>query len=596
MKSEKKAAVWGMGLMFLFLQGMSLFINLPAVQRNFLFADEATYYSMTQSLALDGDLEYTKKDLIRYYRVFSSGPLGIFLKKGKDEKIFYSKSFAYSLFAAPLVRIFGCNGFLMFNSLLLSLTLLMGYLFFSRYNSHLNSLFFVFTFLFASVAVVYILWIGPDFFNLFLVFAVVFLWAYKLGRSSGVSPKINKINSFLYSSWSDYVGSFLTGLAVFSKPPNIVLLIPLALYPLFKKKYKKAVLIILVFLISSFIFWGMNYLVTGDCNYQGGERKTFYFHYPLEKEEMTFDSLGNKMSAEGYFSRLFISPKILFYNIFYYFGGRFTGIVWYFFPAFLLLILFFLRKKHAFQWFILAALSCEILIYIIMMPNNYSGGGGSLANRYFLNVYPLFVFLPGAKRKLKEFAVCWVMASVFISPILISPFYHSQHPATHAKKFPFKLLPVELSLINNLPTNTNPRAFKQKIGTEPHTGWLYFLDDNFYPEKERNGYWTRGNKEAEMLLKTFYPVRKIDFNLFNNRRMDNRIKVKVGWKEKRINLNRKEGGVMSFSTGNGFKMGNAHIYRIEVKAQKGALPYFELEESKDRRNLGVLFKLELYPR
>ncbi|UCC40925.1 MAG: hypothetical protein JSV96_05685, partial [Candidatus Aminicenantes bacterium] len=358
MIEERRTTLSALILVFLFFLGLSLFINLPALQKQFLFADEAIYYAMTQSLAQDGDLEYTNKDLLRYYKAFPSGPLGIFLKKGKDNRIFFAKSFAYPLFAAPFVKVFGSNGFLVFHSFLLLLILLMGYAYFSLSNRPSLSLLFTLTFLFASIAVVYFIWISPDFFNFFLVFSVAFLWLYKIKYSEKENQiKIKgKLQGFLQSDWTDYLACFLVGIAVFSKPPNIVLMGPLVLYVLFKKRFLKAFLMILIFLLISSLFWGTNYLVTGEWNYQGGERKTFYFEYPFAKEHLTFDSLGHEMTSEGYGGKHLLPPRVFIYNLFYFFWGRFTGVMWYFFPAFLFLILFFFGKKRFYQWLIFAAL------------------------------------------------------------------------------------------------------------------------------------------------------------------------------------------------------------------------------------------------
>jgi len=598
MIEERKITLYALFLIFFFFLSLSLFINLPALQKNFLFADEAIYFSMTQSLAFDGDLEYTNKDLIRYYKTFTSGPLGIFLKKGKDDKIFYAKSFAYSLFASPFVKIFGYNGFLIFHALLLLLIMLMGCAYFSLSNKPFPSLLYILTFLFASVAGVYFIWITADFFNLFLVFSVLFLWLYKERHKERniTEESKNKFQSFLLSDWTDYIASFLVAIAVFSKPPNLILMGPLILSSLAKKKYLKSFLMILVFLLASGIFWGTNYMVTGDWNYQGGERRTYYYTYPLEKEHMTFDSLGHEMTSEGYGQKHFLPPKVVFYNIFYYFFGRFTGIAWYFFPAFLFLILFFFRKRQFYQWLIFAALAGEILIYIILMPDNYAGGGGAIANRYFLNIYPLFLFLPGIKRNPKEIALSWIMASLFISQILISPFLHSHYPATHVKKLPFKILPVELTLINNFPTNTNPKARRQTIGTK--YSWLYFLDDNFIPRTdsplEKNGFWTRGPHKAEIILKTWYPIKKIVFHLLNNPRKQNEITVQVGRQKKKITLGTKQRGTLSFAPVKAFKMSKwTHLYKIKIKASKGSIPYYEDKNSMEKRHLGVFFELEI---
>ncbi len=601
MFSKQNAGFMAILLIFALSLGFSLSVNLPATHQGFLFADQAIYFSMTQSLAQDRDLEYTKKDLIRYYEFFPSGPLGIFLKKGKQSRLFYAKSFAYPLLASPFVRIFGVNGFLVFHSLLLLLLLLMGYAYFSLTNPPPLSLFAVVTFLFASTACVYFLWIQPDFFNLFLVFAILFLWRFKhkYGEIHPGEKPTSRLHALLLSDGTDYLAGFIAGLAVFSKPVNIVLLGPLLLFPLLRKNFWKSLLILSVFLASSAIFWGSNALVTGDWNYQGGERKTFYYTYPLEKEGVTFDSIHTqKMTSDSYAEKHLLPAKFIPYNLFYYFFGRFTGIVWYFFPAALFLVLFFIRKKKLFQWLIFLSIFAEIMIYVVLMPDNYAGG--AVGNRYFLSIYPLFLFLPSPKRQMRELTLCWLVAAVFISQILIIPFFHSHYPGTHAKKLPFKALPVEMTLVNNFPTNTNPNAFRQEVGTQPHIGWLHFLDDNFLPriresDVEKSGFWTLGPYTTEMILKTYYPVKRLDFHLLNNPRMRNEITVQVGRQKKKIMLGTKQRGTLSFSPVKAFNIKSLYLFRIKIGASKGAIPYFEEETSRERRFLGVFFEVDIVP-
>lgn len=588
-------------LIFLFAMGLSLFINIPSLQKEFLLADQATYFAITQSLAYDFDLEYSMQgqDLNRYYRKFGSGPQGIFLKKGKDGKIFFAKSFIYPLFSAPFLRIFGVNGFFVFHTILLMLMVLMGTMYFSLHNTPLLSLSAILTFLFASVAMVYFIWISPDFFNIFLAFTAIFLWLYNHKYREAKTEDMPKrwVTRFLLSDWSDYLAAALVGMAFFSKPPSIILLGPIAAHALFKKKFVKTAIILLIFIVVTGAFWGSNYLVTGEWNYQGGERKTFYTAdggFPIDAKQLTFDNTGIPMTSEGYGQSHLLPAKISVYNFFYYFIGRFSGMIWYFFPAFLFLILFFIRKKSWEQWLILCAISGGILIYIILMPDNYAGGGGALANRYFLNIYPLFLFLPGIKKKPKELISAWVMAAIFISPILISPFLHSQNPATHAKKFPFKLLPVEMSLVNNHPTATNPNAFRQKVGAPEDKAWLHFLDDNFHPKHEgEDGFWTRGDRTCEMILKTWFPVKELRFTLVNNPRSFNEIKVKVGGKSQRITLGKKQRDVLIFPVKRVFKMKDNHLYKIKIKASEGSIPFLEYQEEKENRFIGVFFTVEI---
>lgn len=600
MNPERKTALTALLLVLLFFLGVALFLNLSRVERGFLFGDQAIYFAMTQSIAWDFDLEYTRRDLVRYFSSFEAGPQGIFLKKGKDGKIFFAKPFAYSLFAAPFVRIFGTNGFLLFHFMLLALVLYFGFYYFSRANPPTLSLLVILTFVFASVAGVYFLWISPDFFNLALAFIILFLWLAKTAPAGGVPPPrpAGPFHRFLLSDGSDYLAAFLAGIAFFSKPPNIALVGPLLLWTLVQKRWLKTAGLILLFALGAGILFGTNAALTGDWNYQGGERKSFYTAeggFPFEKEGVTFETAGHAMTSEGYFQKLY-PLRFVFINVFYYFFGRFMGLTWYFFPAVLALVLFIIGKKSLARWLLLAALAAEILIYVILMPDNFGGGGGTLANRYFLSIYPFFFFLAPLVKTRKEVTISWVMAAAFLGTILINPLASSARPATHAKGLPFKLLPVELTQINELPTNTSPAAFRVPAGSADFPGYLYFLDDNFNPRQEPGGVWTTGGGTTEMILRTYFPVKEVVVRLTNGPRRDNRVAVTVDGRTQTLTLQDKQAGTLRFPVGPGFVIKQTHLFKMKVRSSKYAIPYFEGESSSDHRNLGVFFGLDLIPR
>ena len=476
----------------------------------------------------------------------------------------------------------------------------MGTAYFNLSNSPLISLSWILTFLFTSVAAVYSLWISPDFFNLALVFSILFLWLYKHRRIPAEEVRREKWR-FLSTAGTDYLAAALAGIAFFSKPPNVVLIGILVLFYLLRRNFIRALVIVLIFLLTAALFLGTNYLVTGDWNYQGGERKTFYGRggYPLERPDLTFESArGDEMTSENYSDKHLLPPQFIAYNLYYYFAGRFTGVIWYFFPAFFCLILFIFSKKRLDGWLILAALTAEILIYILLMPDNYSGGGGTLANRYFLSIYPLFLFLPQPERKPWQVGLCWGIACFFTAQILINPIAHSHYPDTHTKRFPFKWLPVEMTLVNNFPTNTNPWAFRQTVGIQPDIGWLHFLDGNFLGRSRdlrEKGFWTRGSEKAEMILKTYYPVRELVFQVLNNPRPSNRITVQVGGQKKAVTLGSRQRATLTFSQLKAFRIESLYLFKIKVKADKDSIPSFESGGSSDRRHLGVYFELEIIP-
>ena len=139
-------------------------------------------------------------------------------------------------------------------------------------------------------------------------------------------------------------------------------------------------------------------------------------------------------------------------------------------PVLLVGLFAFGGRRESWQWLLLATGLAECLLLIVWMPVNYHGGGGTLGNRYFMNIYPLYFFLPPWTLKpLRSALVSWAVAGLFIMPILVDPFAASRLPGEHATSGAFKWLPVELSLVNNLPTNSDPAKFRQpRFGTCLH--------------------------------------------------------------------------------------------------------------------------------
>ncbi len=617
MLTERKGALTAAVLITAVFLGFALFADLPVLHEGFLTADQASYFIIAQSLAYDRDLEYTKKDLIRYKQEFWAGPQGLFLKrveKPEGEKLYYAKSMAYALFAAPFVRIFGTNGPLVFHAGLIFLLLLMGFSYFALANSPGLSVLKIATFLFASVAGAYTLWIAPDFFNLFCVFTVLYLWLYKHRRGETeidslpvtASPKKSfgaRWQAFLLSDASDYLAAAVAGIVAYAKPPNVAVFGPLILWTILKKKWGKAALMVLVFVLVVGAFFGTNVLLTGEWNFQGGDRKSFYATsptegFPLERPEFTFDSIDNakRMTTDGYLKQAFsYSPALIPVNFLYFIFGRFSGMAWYFFPAVLALIFFLLGKKSLDRWLLLVAAVGEILIYVVFMPDNFGGGGGSLANRYFMGIYPLFFFLPRLKLKPAGLLAEWGAAALLIAPILFSPIQATHYPSLHAKHLPYTLFPVEMTLINDLPTNAEPTAFRQTWGVPKFTDrFVYFLNDNYHPKHEsEDGFWTRGDRKLDFVLRTWVPVNEVVFHLLNGPRPENEISVTVNGKTKKITLSPLQRGDLRFPVGPGFQVKVSHLYRVKIKASKGSTPYFEGEKSDEKRWLGVFFTPEI---
>jgi len=561
-------------LLFLAVVFFSFATDFPKLQQGGFFSDGASYFAIIQSLAWDGDLVYTRDDIVRIRQRFDMGPTGLFLKKGKDGRLYFAKSFIYPLAAAPFFRLFDVSGVFFFNGLMLFFAVLLSYLLLKRYHPPGRSLAFALIFLFTSVTWVYIWWMQADLFNFFVMFAGLFFFFYPFRRG-----------------WPFFLCAPFFFAAVLSKPTNAVPVGIVLLLLLYRKEWKKTLVLGLVFL-GLFAALGFFFIQTGnDLNFMGGERRTFYGDYPYEKPGASFAS-GFKMTADDYWQRLYLTPVIAALNLFYYFFGRFTGIFIYFFPACFILLLFCFQKKLAEDWFLLAAIAASVLIFILVFdPENYFGGGGSLGNRYFLNIFPLFFFL-GHRHRLFRFRWLPVLAAVlFLTPIFANSYHHSTNPAEAGKLFPLKYFPAEKTQYKCLPSNLNPRAFGPLFHSEESRYWLFILNDNFNPLAEPF-IWTYGDRQLEFFLVSPSQVREFRIEL-GNHPLQNQIHFRIDGKKKNVALAPMESRVITFSRIPGFRVDRGYLYQFFIKADQGYSQYLVDQENDDFQLLGVKVRIVL---
>lgn len=557
-------------LFFLFIVVFSFATDLPRSKRGGFFSDESTYYGIIQSLARDGDLKYERADIQRIRADFWVGPMGLFLKRGTDGRIYYAKSFIYPLFVAPFFRLFGSHGILLANGLMVLLALLMGFLLLRQHHPARPSFFFTLAYLFGSVTFIYIWWTTADLFNFFVNFAALFFFFYR----------------FRQPAWS-WLAAPLFAAAVFSKPNNVLHIGMLFLLLLCRREWKRLVVLGLLSVLFLGGLFAFNYAQTGELNYQGGERRSFYGDFPLERPDFTFDS-AIRMTADNYWSRWSLSPAIILYNLFYYVFGRFTGMLIYFFPAVFLLLLFAFQKKEREDWFLLAGIILAILCYVLLMPDNYFGGGGSLGNRYFLNIFPLFFFL-GHRQRLFRFTLVPVFAAVlFLSPVYMNSLASSAEPRYPGIAFPASLFPAEKTQFSTLPSNTNPKAFGRRIGA----GYtLYLLNDNYNPIDD-DSVWTYSDRELEFFLLASRRVRSFAVHLKNIPR-PNQVFVAVEHKKRQVYI--EPGGMrtVTFADVPGLAIDGHYLYTFRIRSAQSFCPFFGTAGSSDRRLLGVQARIQL---
>jgi hypothetical protein len=607
--------------LFLCVYGtFALVVNVPKATYAFK-SDEATYYMMGQSLVHDRDLTYRREDLVRVWREFPAGPAGVFLKRGQKiggapdparNRYFYGKSFIYPLCAAPLIALFGTNGFLLLNAICLALVLLAGYLFLHARSGPWPSAILAAGFVIASVMPVYLVQIMPEVFNFALAFLAYFCWLYKMVAVRGRSPRGT---AWLFTGTSDVVCAVLLGIATFSKPTIALLFAAPVIWGIFRLKAeatsttanpvasgfsRKILLPTIAFALVAGGLFAVNVAITGDWNYQGGDRKSYYYEFPFQTEGTTNQlgvekSRGDAMAHVVFNSRTFTSN--LAHNLEYFFVGRYAGLMGYCFPGAFAMAwcLAAPKKRPAWQWLVLASALAQGLIFVVATPYTWSGGG--VGNRYFVSGYGVMLFLLPPIESIAAALTPFAIGGLFVAPMVLNPFAASFRPNENAQAGPLRLLPVELTLLNDLPVWTEPgnRArLEFGGGGEQNPVFLVtLLDDNAYGREEDRSFWTRGDSRADLVFKADKPIRRALFTVAAGP-VPVDVTVRLAGERFDVHVEANETQQIAAAMPDGLifekEVEGVHLWYLTVTTKGGFTPIFFDPNANDPRFLGARIK------
>jgi hypothetical protein len=287
--------------------------------------------------------------------------------------------------------------------------------------------------------------------------------------------------------------------------------------------------------------FGLTWLATGEPNYQGGERKTFYDRYPFDPGVtfrsagvwMTTDHLGPLVAGrdEDKGTARVAPPRppeelrrSFFLNLGYFWVGRFGGALPYFPGVAAAAVLFLIvgpRERHG--GLALLALVVSWLGYVLLIPDNWYGGGGTIGNRYFVNLVPLGLLLLPRGRGGWAAAGAAVVTGALLAPVLASPVRHSLNPGAHATGAAFRVLPPELTMLGDLSVFTDVwrkrRPYNAPGGDparrppgSPPSYFLWFLDDGTFGQESsfgEEGFWLRGGASADAVLQALAPAPRV---------------------------------------------------------------------------------------
>jgi len=616
----------GLAAILVLVVGAYAALSIDVVRTGFgIKGDESTYVAMALSVAYDGDLAFEARDLERFYRLYNTGPEGIFLKRGttatyrfgeafpfvhrdthpddRPDRLYFGKAFMASVVAAPFVRLAGLNGFLLFHVVLFAGIIWLGYRFLAAQSPRGLALGYTVAFFAASIVPLYAIWLTSDAFLVASVFAAYFLWFYKevAPRSEGRS------GSFLLGSRSDLVGALVLGLAVFAKPPAVgFLLIPPLVRALTRGQLWLGIQIGAIAVAVVAAGFAVNAGISGEFNYQGGDlqggdRRTFYggmaHGFPFEPPDLPFDQKGLPRSTNEVVVEERLSPsgfmRLLGTNLGYFLVGRHFGFVPFFFPGIVTVGLFFWnrRSRRAWQWAILGTAVLTAVGLAIYMPYTWSGGGGPPGNRYFLSVYPAMFFLTPPLTSLVAPVAAGLGGTLFIIQILINPFVAAKQPYLSVERGLLRALPVELTMVNDLPIMNDASRSRVPYGTDPRL-LLYYLDHNAYPP-EAPGIWVTGGHRADIIVRTNHrPFAEVEVTLLS--RVANTVTVEFGGDRRDVDVEANKPTSVTLVP-RGVYARRSWAYLLSVTAREGITPRLLNSRSRDGRYLGVAVTFQARP-
>jgi hypothetical protein len=365
---------------------------------------------------------------------------------------------------------------------------------------------------------------------------------------------------------------------------------------------------VLAFLLVAGGLFGVNMAISGDWNYQGGGedvRKSYYYEFPFQND-VTVHELGVSKSRDTAMAKVIFNPRTfvsnLTHNVEYFFVGRHAGLLPYFCPGFfaMLLMLGAPRRRPLWQWLVLLSALAQGLVFVVATPYTWSGGG--VGNRYFFAGYGVMLFLLPPVETIAGALVPWIVGGLFVSPWVLNPFTASFKPAQIAQAGPFRVLPVELTLLNDLPVFTEgaerARVEFGGVGSADPKFLVSFLDANAYGREEDRSFWTRGDSRADLVFKVGGPMTRAEFTITAGP-VPIDVRIDVDGHSTTVHLPAGETTKATVPMGGGLlyekEVADVRLHNVRIYTRGGFTPIFFDGKSSDIRYLGARIMPVLVP-
>jgi len=541
----------------LFLVVWPLTLARPGMPAN-LKADEPAYYLAARSLWEDHDLKCETRDLWRVTDEFLAEPNNLVLmSRDHWQTRYFGKPYFASLVAAPLVGLFGVNGYVALNMACLLLVAVLGYLHLRRSNGEAEAAVFSLGYFFVSASYAYVFWIEPEIANLTAVALALFLSLHELDPRAGDGP-LARLLAGVFNDRTRWLWAGLAiGAAVNSKPIHIIFLLPGAVAALSRRSWRNlAALAIGTVLSVGGIAAGQKILTGVWSPYVGVERQGFRVKDPThlmavgkegEVSDYVADSTANdddaaataavpapppRAKAEAApikdnadwawaFKLPELSSERMFLDLRNYFIGRHAGVLVYFPFLAVALLLFVVDAgwRDPARAAVLVSIMGFILFFLIWVGFNYHGGVGFIGNRYFVGAYPAGLFLVGRLRPRLATLLGFLLGGLFLGTVVFAPLgLQVNEPSLQvpARAKPFAYLPFDFNIAKMIP---GYRGFS--------CGAVYFKGRRDRISNDGEWLTVEGAGDTDVFLSRLDERRKVAF-LLRNYAPGNVVKLSVG--------------------------------------------------------------------
>lgn len=521
-----------------------------------LKADEAAYYLMAESLTHDRDLVVEDVDARRLFDHYPVRPAKNVILMSDDgwATSYFGKPYLYSAFASPWVRLFGPNGMVGFNMALLMACVWMGAVYLGRFNGSGLALLFSAGFFLGSSAFAYVFWLHPEIFNLAAIAACLFFAFHDFttgpGRRGVTWARVG----------APAVSGAVLALAVYNKPMFAAIGLA-ALYRLLRDRGLRAAMVWTVAaIVSMAAICGVSIAMTGHASaYLGVSRAGVTLHSenldaalepmrgPLTTVEPGNDTTAvaapesapagaapatrkrrNTNSWAWIFKPPPIHPRKLIEEVPYFLWGRHVGLFPYLpFTAVALLLFLLHARRSPERWLLLGSVLAIAVYTMLWIWFNWHGGGGFIGNRYFVSVYPAFLFLVTRIRPRWLTVAGFAFAGLLVGGIVFTPFGTPVREPTlqsHVRYAPFRWFPFELSIRGQIP---GYRGVSQQD--------LYFLGRSDVFRPHGHWMWMHAGEPVEVFVFSWEPIEETSF-LVRSYAVPNRITLELGGDRQVVDL------------------------------------------------------------